>query len=55
VQVVIEPLLKNTATQVIYLTQQNLLDGRTKLNVLDLGLLRILGESGSLEGAIWLI
>jgi hypothetical protein len=38
VQVAVEPLLENTATQVIYLPQQNLLYGQTKLNVFNLGL-----------------
>jgi hypothetical protein len=52
VQIVIESLLENTTTQIIYLPQQNLLYSQTKLNVLDLGLLCIFGESGGLEGAI---
>jgi hypothetical protein len=52
VQVGIEPLFENTATQVIYLPQKNLLYDQTKLNVFDLGLFCIPGESGGLEGAI---
>jgi hypothetical protein len=36
VKVVIEPLLENTVTQVIYPLQQNLLYGQTKLNAFDL-------------------
>jgi hypothetical protein len=52
VQVVIEPFFENTPAQVIHLPQQNLLDGQTKVNVLDPGLLCILGESGGLEDAV---
>ena len=52
VLVAIEPLLENTATQVIDLPQHNLLDSQTKLSVFDLGLLCILGEPGCFESAV---
>jgi hypothetical protein len=52
VLVVIESLLENTTTQIINLAQQNLLYGQAKVNVLNLGLFGILGESGCLEGAV---
>jgi len=52
VLVAIEPLFENTSTQVFNLPRQNLLDGYTKLCVLDLGLLCILRESGGLEDAV---
>jgi hypothetical protein len=52
VLVVIQSLLEDTTTQVIYLPQQNLLDGQTKPNVFDPRLHCILGESGSFEGAV---
>jgi hypothetical protein len=52
VLVAIESLLENTATQVICLAQQNLLDRQAKLNVLDLGFLCILGKSRCLKGTV---
>ena len=51
-RVAIKSLLENTATQVICLPRKNLLDGQTKVNVLDLGLRCIFGKSCCLEGGI---
>ena len=51
-RVAIKSLLENTATQVICLRRKNLLDGQTKVNVLDRGLLCIFGKSCCLEGGI---
>ena len=50
-QVVIESLLENTSTQIVYLAQHDLLDRLAKLFIFDLRFLRVLGEPGGLEGA----